>query len=100
MVVQGPSEERSYRIVSNRHVRAGSNRVIDGVGCSAVVGLGLWLGGMGMDVSEGEGPSGAKEGGDEAGGVFVVESMRGGARSADVRVRRGRAGAMREPSER
>ena len=55
---------------------------------------------MGMDVSEGEGPSGAKEDGDEAGGLLVVGSMRDGARSADVRVRRGRAGAMREPSER
>ena len=53
-----------------------------------------------LDVSEGEGPSGAKEDGDEAGGLLVVGSMRGGARSADVRVRRGRAGAMREPSER
>ena len=44
-VVQGPSEERSYRIVSYRHVRDGSNRVIDGVGGSAVVG---WKVGWGV----------------------------------------------------
>ena len=93
-VVQGPSKERSDRHATSRQSRAESSDR-----------WGRWFGRRGVarwgvDVSEGEGPSGAKEGGDVAGGLLVVGSMRGGARSADVRVRRGHAGAMREPSER